>query len=198
MPFCALGTFEHRISNIQLTWTLVAGGRLAKLSENPPTGFYRDGFCRVTDEDKGNHSVGATVSESFLKFTNSRGNNLESAGVKPNMKWCLCASRWKEAYDAFKDGKLDKEAVPQVHLHASDKKALDVVDYKALKEFRAPPEATREGGRQGTTINPEKPSEGIAAEGDISGHRPGTDQQYGKTQDAKDISGAHAEISRRQ
>jgi len=165
---------------------------------DPPTGFHRDGYCRVTDEDKGNHSIAATVSSSFLDFTNSKGNNLNSAGVKPGMKWCLCASRWKEAYEAFKDGKLDKSAVPQVHLHATDKKALDVVEYKWLSEFKAAPEATREGGRQGVTINPESPSEKGAKTGDISGSRPGSDQQYGKTKDTRMPTDANqAETARR-
>lgn len=144
----------------------------------------------MTDEDTASHSVGALVTESFLKFTNGNGNNLEKAGVKPGMKWCLCASRWKEAYDAFKDGKLDKEGVPQVYLHASDKKALDVVEYKALREFRAPAEATAEGGRQGVTINPESPSSTNVKHGEMSSTRPGSDQQYGKTknQGSKGVS----------
>ncbi len=167
---------------------------------DPPTGFHRDGYCRVTDDDSGNHSVAATVTSSFLNFTNSKGNNLEKAGVKPDMKWCLCASRWKEAYDAFKDGKLEKEAVPQVHLHASDKKALDVVAYKSLSEFKAPPEATREGSRQGITMNPEKPSEKGVSHGDMSGTRPTSDQHYGKTRDTqgqKETTGAYSEMARR-
>lgn len=177
---------------------LVAGGRLSKFSTDPPTGFYGDGYCRVTDEDKGNHSVAATVTPQFLSFTKSRGNNLESAGVKPGMKWCLCASRWKEAYDAFKDGKLERQGVPQVALHASDKKALDVVSYKALSEFKAPGEATREGSRQGVTIDPNSPSQSHVQERDISGSRPGQDQQYGQTKNAKHtVSGAYAEIARR-
>jgi len=180
---------------------VVAGGRLAQFSMDPPTGFYRDGYCRVTDEDKGNHSIASTMTPAFLKFTNNRGNNLESTGVKPDMKWCLCASRWKEAYDAFKDGKLEKEGVPQVALHATDKKALDTVDYKMLKEFRAPPDATREGGRQGVTINPEKPSEDTASHGEMSGNRPGSDQHYGKTKDnegGRSTAGAMNEMGRRQ
>lgn len=164
---------------------------------DPPTGYHRDGYCRVTEEDSANHSVAATVSSSFLKFTNGNGNNLEKAGVKDGMKWCLCASRWKEAYDAFKDGKLDKDAVPQVHLHASDKKALDVVSYKALSEFKAAGEATREGGRQGVTINPESPSSKGVNHGEMSGSRPTEDQQYGKTKNAKNVSGAGQEMGRR-
>lgn len=165
---------------------------------DPPTGFKRDGYCRVTDEDSGNHSVAATVTSSFLNFTNNRGNNLDSAGVKANMKWCLCASRWKEAYDAFKEGQLERDAVPKVHLHATDKKALDVVSYGQLREFKAEGEATREGGRQGITIDPNSPSQSGFKEGDISGHRPGSDQQYGKIEGGgKNTSGAYAEMSRR-
>ncbi|KAK5070850.1 hypothetical protein LTR64_003824 [Lithohypha guttulata] len=176
----------------------IAGGRLSRFSMDPPTGFKRDGYCKVTDDDKGNHSIAATMSESFLKFTNGRGNNLESAGVKPGMRWCLCASRWKEAYDAFKDGKLEKEAVPQVHLHCTDKKALDVVTYKDLKGFAAAPEATREGGRQGVTIDPAKPSQ-PHGEGEMSGTRPTQDQQYGTTKEMSGgTTGAGAEQARRQ
>lgn len=174
----------------------VAGGRLSQFSMDPPTGFKKDGYCRVTEDDPGNHSIAATVTESFLKFTNGKGNNLDKAGVKPGMKWCLCASRWKEAYDAFKDGKLEKDAVPLVHIHATDKKALDVLEYSHLKQFKAAGEATSEGGRQGVTINPESPSANGVKEGEMSGTRPGSDQHYGKTKDGP-TSGAYAEMSRR-
>ncbi|EXJ91565.1 hypothetical protein A1O3_00113 [Capronia epimyces CBS 606.96] len=71
----------------------VAGGQLGILSTDPPTGFYRDGYCRTGPEDKGNHSVAATVTQEFLDFTDSRGNNLKKSGVKSGMKWCLCAHR---------------------------------------------------------------------------------------------------------
>lgn len=166
---------------------------------DPPTGFERDGYCKVTEKDPGNHSIAAVVTSSFLEFTNGKGNNLDKAGVKPGMKWCLCASRWKEAYDAFKDGSLAKEAVPTVALHASDKKALDVVSYKQLKEFRADSTATSEGGRQGITINPEAASS-PHSEGEMSGTRPGSDQHYGKTKEMKSggTTGAAAEQARRQ
>lgn len=56
------------------------------------------------------------------------------------MKWCLCASRFQEAMQAAQDGQLSQEAVPRVHLHASDKKALDVLTYKDLKKYAAEPD----------------------------------------------------------
>ena len=123
----------------------VAGGRLAQLSKDPPTGHYRDGYCRTGPEDTGNHTIAATVNEAFLDFTSSKGNNLRDAGVKPGMKWCLCASRWKEAFDAASKGNLSKDAVPKVHLHASDESALKTVSYKDLKQYAADGEAPKEG-----------------------------------------------------
>src|SRR5690349_17973307 len=112
---------------------LVAGGQLAQLLNDPPTGFYRDGYCRTGPEDKGNHSIGATVNQEFLDFTNSKGNNLNKAGVKDGMKWCLCSTRWREAFEAAQKGDLPKSAVPKVHLHASHESALKDVKYGELK-----------------------------------------------------------------
>lgn len=175
---------KHHPATVKITSDdfIVAGGRLSKFANG--VGHKRDGYCRVTDDDPGNHSVAATMTSAFLDFTNARGNNLESTGVKASQRWCLCASRWKEAYDAFKDGKLSKDDVPRVHLHASDKKALGVVSYSALRDFKAAGEATREGSRQGTTIEPGTGSSSVR-EGEISGSRPGSDQHYGKIQSDK-------------
>jgi uncharacterized protein (DUF2237 family) len=139
------------------------------LSTDPPTGYYRDGYCRTGPEDKGNHSIGATVNKEFLDFTNSKGNNLSKAGVKDGMKWCLCASRWKEAFDAAQKGDLAKSAVPKVHLHASHESALDTVTYKELKQFAASGEAPSQQNRQDGHSNP--------------------DQQGGITRETTDISG---------
>jgi uncharacterized protein (DUF2237 family) len=82
-------------------------------STTPPTGFARDGFCRAPPEDKGNHSIAATVTDAFLDFSASRGNDLrKQAGLKAGQKWCLCAGRWKEAFDAA-GGKVGDERVPK-------------------------------------------------------------------------------------
>lgn len=150
---------------------LVAGGQLAQLSNDPPTGFYRDGYCRTGPEDKGNHSVGATVNQEFLDFTSSKGNNLTKAGVKDGMKWCLCASRWREAFDEAQKGTLSKSAVPKVHLHASDESALKAVKYSELKQYAAQAEASTElANRKQGYENPENPG-GVAKQSkEISGN----------------------------
>lgn len=149
----------------------VAGGQLAQLSEDHPTGFYRDGYCRTGPEDKGNHSVGATVNKDFLDFTNSKGNNLRDAGVKDGMRWCLCATRWKEACDAAQRGDLAHSAVPKVHLHASHESALKDIKYSDLKQYATRAEATNElaNRRQGYE-SPGNPG-GVAKEShEISGN----------------------------
>merc|ERR1712098_124207 len=53
----------------------------------------------VGPDDTGNHSVAATLTDPFLDFPASRGNNLRSIGLTAGCKWCLCAARWKEAVD---------------------------------------------------------------------------------------------------
>ena len=85
----------------------VLGEPLQPCSMNPLTGFYRDGCCKTGEDDRGKHIVCAQMTEDFLNYTKSRGNDLSTAipqfgflGLKPGDQWCLCASRWKEALDA--------------------------------------------------------------------------------------------------
>ncbi|QSZ37627.1 hypothetical protein DSL72_008726 [Monilinia vaccinii-corymbosi] len=106
------------------------------------TGFYRNGQCDVGPEDTGNHSIAATLTDSFLDFSASRGNNLRSIGLSGGKKWCLCASRWKEAMDAAKHSR-EKDLVPKVHLHATHERALDVVSLEDLEKYAAEPEAAQ-------------------------------------------------------
>ena len=109
-------------------------------STEPKTGVLRDGFCRVPPEDSGNHSVAGIITEQFLDFTAAQGNDLrKQVGLKGGQKWCLCASRWKQAFDA-RDGPQDSK-VPRVMLHATNEKALDVVGFKDLKAFAGEPKA---------------------------------------------------------
>ena len=80
------------------------------------------------------------MTDQFLDFTASQGNDLrKQVGLQGGQKWCLCAHRWKEAYDA-RDGPSDPK-VPKVALHATSEKALDIVGFKDLKAFAAEPEA---------------------------------------------------------
>ncbi|KAF7198357.1 hypothetical protein HII31_00096 [Pseudocercospora fuligena] len=147
----------------------VVGGRLALFSKDPPTGFFRDGFCRTGPEDSGNHSIAATMTSEFLDFTASKGNNLKDVGVKPGQKWCLCASRWQEAMKAAQEGQLSKEAVPKVNLSATHEAALNQVSYKDLRSFAAEGEA-HGNHRQESHHNPEGNGKVAKEHGEISSH----------------------------
>ncbi|KAI1004848.1 hypothetical protein K3495_g3370 [Podosphaera aphanis] len=122
----------------------VLGSPLAAWSSRPMTGFYRNGYCQVGTEDTGNHSVAAILTDRFLDFTASRGNNLRSIGLTGGCKWCLCAARWREALefakaqDAVSGVKMTtSDVVPRVDLNATHIKALDVVELDQLKRFAA-------------------------------------------------------------
>src|SRR5215470_3668167 len=85
----------------------VLGERLDVCSINPMTGFFRDGCCDTGQEDIGSHTVCAVMTAAFLEFSKSRGNDLSTPmpefgfpGLKPGDRWCLCAPRWQEAFEA--------------------------------------------------------------------------------------------------
>lgn len=113
----------------------VLGAELQACCYAPKTGFYRDGFCRTGPEDVGTHVVCAIMTEEFLVYTKAQGNDLSTPipmyqfpGLKPGDKWCLCASRWKQAYKAGK--------APEVDLEATHEKALEIVDFEMLLEHK--------------------------------------------------------------
>ncbi len=115
---------------------------LALFSKQPLTGFYRDGYCRVGPEDHGNHAVAGLVTKEFLDYSASKGNDLRTIGLADGCKWCLCTSRWKEAFDGFKNGEVGEKAVPKVFLHATDQSALDKIAMEDLRKFAAQGEAS--------------------------------------------------------
>ena len=106
-------------------------------STNPMTGFYRNGLCATGDEDTGTHVVCSIMTKAFLKFTKSRGNDLSTPqlpyfpGLRPGNKWCLCAHRWLEAYEAG--------VAPPVVFESTNEAALRIVPLAALKEHRYRP-----------------------------------------------------------
>ena len=112
----------------------VLGSDLAVCSTEPMTGFYRDGCCNTGGQDVGLHVVCAEMTADFLKFSRARGNDLstpmpmyEFPGLKPGDRWCLCAARWKEAYDAG--------MAPKVHLEATHISTLEFASLEELQEF---------------------------------------------------------------
>ena len=85
----------------------ILGGELQPCSMDPLTGFFRDGCCNPGSGDVGVHTVCVVVSEDFLEFSRSRGNDLTTpqpqlgfSGLKAGDLWCLCAARWQEALEA--------------------------------------------------------------------------------------------------
>lgn len=121
----------------------VLGKPLAYFGGSPiKSGFFRDGFCRTTAQDYGSHSVAGIVSDKFLEFSASRGNDLRTVGLQEGCKWCLCSARWLESFEAYKSGIISKEAVPKVFLSATENTALRNIDLEDLKEFAADEEKT--------------------------------------------------------
>ena len=111
----------------------VFGQPLELCCDNPKTGFYRDGFCNTGSIDLGTHVVCAEMTKEFLDYTKSKGNDLSTPnpiydfpGLKPGDFWCLCALRWKEAYEAG--------VAPNVKLEATHDKALEYLTMNQLIE----------------------------------------------------------------
>lgn len=109
----------------------VFGEPLQVCCTSPMTGYYRDGFCRTDELDQGRHTVCAIMTEEFLSFSKSKGNDLSTPipeyqfpGLKAGDQWCLCALRWKEAFDA--------EIAPLVVLEATNEKTLDYIQLNDL------------------------------------------------------------------
>ena len=107
---------------------------LMMCSEEPLTGFFRDGCCNTNDQDVGSHTICVEVSEAFLEFSRFRGNDLSTPapefgfpGLKPGDRWCLCAARWLEAHQY--------ERAPKVFLTRTHKKALDIVPMELLRSY---------------------------------------------------------------
>lgn len=111
----------------------VLGGPLVSCSTDPMTGWLRDGCCQTDDADAGRHVVCAVITEEFLEFTRSKGNDLSTPapavgfpGLVPGDRWCLCVNRWREA--------LEAGVAPPVVLAATHRAALEVVTLDDLEE----------------------------------------------------------------
>ncbi|MEM8894229.1 MAG: DUF2237 domain-containing protein [Bacteroidota bacterium] len=112
----------------------VFGEPLIPCSTSPMTGFFRDGCCETGEQDHGTHTVCAIMTEEFLIFTQSVGNDLSTPrpeydfpGLKPGDKWCLCASRWMQAYHAG--------IAPKIVLEATHEKTLKYIKLDELVKF---------------------------------------------------------------
>ena len=110
----------------------VLGTALVPCSYDPLTGYFRDGCCNTDENDQGSHVVCAKVTQAFLDFSLQRGNDLITprpeyrfAGLKSGDRWCLCARRWQEAFEAG--------VAPPVVLECPHVKALEFVPLAQLQ-----------------------------------------------------------------
>jgi uncharacterized protein len=123
----------------------VLGTPLVPCSYDPLTGYYRDGCCNTDEADHGTHVICARVTQAFLVFSLQRGNDLMTprpeyrfAGLKEADRWCLCASRWKEA--------LEAGVAPPVILECTHAKALAFVTLEDLMAHEYKPAAGQRAG----------------------------------------------------
>lgn len=114
----------------------VLGGPLKPCSTAPMTGFFRNGCCDTSKEDRGSHTVCVVMTAEFLAFSAAAGNDLSTprpefgfAGLKPGDQWCLCAARWREALQAGR--------APKVRLSCTHRRALEEVSLEDLRAHAA-------------------------------------------------------------
>ena len=107
---------------------------LEACSFDPVTGFFRSGCCETSEQDTGSHTVCAIMTEEFLQFSKSKGNDLSTPvpafdfpGLNSGDRWCLCAARWLEAYEAG--------SAPSIIARATHRRALEIIPMEVMKEF---------------------------------------------------------------
>jgi uncharacterized protein (DUF2237 family) len=129
-----MSSSEPEIIRYDETARNVLGGELKPCSIDPVTGFYRNGCCETGPHDLGLHTVCAVMTDAFLAFSKSMGNDLLTprpeygfAGLKPGDRWCLCAPRWKEA--------LDAGMAPMLVLESTHEETLAIVPLGVLKDY---------------------------------------------------------------
>lgn len=110
----------------------VLGTNLQVCGLTPLTGFTRTGCCETGPEDIGNHTVCVQVTDEFLAYSTTTGNDLSTPrpevgfeGLKAGDRWCVCAARWLEASEAG--------FAPPVILEACHERCLDIVSLADLK-----------------------------------------------------------------
>ena len=111
----------------------VFGEPLVPCSFNPVTGFFRDGCCKTCDDDVGEHLVCVVMTATFLAFSTSCGNDLSTPrpewgfpGLQPGDQWCLCASRWVEAWRAG--------VAPKIVLESTNEEMLEIVSLEEMRK----------------------------------------------------------------
>ena len=136
---CCLSLFSTTIieKNVQFDDPVnVFDEPLLPCSEDPLTGFFRDGCCNTSDEDDGYHTVCVQVTDEFLQYSLSQGNDLSTPnpefgfpGLQAGDRWCLCAPRWLQAYE--------EKVAPRVYLTRTHKRSLEIIPLQVLRQYAA-------------------------------------------------------------
>ena len=112
----------------------VLGKPLESCCHSPMTGYFRDGFCRTDGTDYGQHLTCVLLTEEFLIFSKSKGNDLSTPrpefgfpGLKAGDRWCLCAERWTEA--------LEAGMAPMLYLESTHSQMLSLVQIEVLERY---------------------------------------------------------------
>ena len=112
----------------------VLGEPLEPCCLDPTTGFFRDGHCHTRQEDSGLHIICVHITQQFLEFSKSVGNDLSTPlplynfpGLKENDRWCLCILRWVESFE--------NNVPPQIYIRSTHILALEYVSLETLKKY---------------------------------------------------------------
>ena len=112
----------------------VLGEKLEKCSEDPLTGWYRDGCCNTNDVDHGIHTVCAKVTKTFLEWAKNSGNDLITPhpefnfpGLKEGDSWCVCAGTFAQSIEAG--------TACKIYLKKTNHKTLNIIPLEILKKY---------------------------------------------------------------
>ena len=112
----------------------VLGEKLESCSSDPVTGWFRDGCCNTNEDDFGVHTVCAKVTEEFLQWSKSAGNDLitphlevDFPGLKDGDCWCVCAATFAQSIDAG--------TACKIFLKKTNQKTLEIIPLQKLKKF---------------------------------------------------------------
>ena len=125
---------KNLIINKDILQKNILGEKLEECSNKPLTGWFRDGCCNTDNNDKGLHTVCVKVTDKFLKWCQSAGNDLITPhpefgfpGLKNGDRWCVCASWYKQS--------IDEGTACPIYLKKTHKKTLEVIPIEKLKKF---------------------------------------------------------------
>ena len=112
----------------------VLGEKLEACSDNPITGWFRDGCCNTDEHDRGNHTVCVRVTGKFLEWAKIAGNDLitphpefDFPGLKEGDSWCICADTYSQS--------IDSGTACKIYLKKTNKKTLEIIPLEKLKPF---------------------------------------------------------------